>query len=90
MKCYKLSLLINQLLTIGYINFANLANSELKNVEGSPQGSLLSPFFCNILLDELDIFIMNLCKNIYVERIKANSADVNAGQRYLKTPWGGN
>jgi Reverse transcriptase (RNA-dependent DNA polymerase) len=38
--CYKLSLLINQLLTVGYINFADIANSELKNLEGSPQGSL--------------------------------------------------
>jgi len=86
-QCYKLSLLINKLLTIGYINFANLANSELKNLEGTPQGSLLSPIFCNILLNDLDIFILNLCKTIFVERVKANSDEWNAGRRYLKTPW---
>lgn len=85
--CYKLSLLINKLLTVGYINFANLTNSELKNLEGSPQGSLLSPLFCNILLNDLDIFILDLCKNTFVERVKTNSADWNAGRRYLKTPW---
>lgn len=86
-QCYKLSLLINQLLTVGYINFANLANSELTNLEGSPQGSLLSPLFCNILLNDLDTFILNLCKTTFVERVKANSDEWNAGRRYLKTPW---
>ena len=85
-QCYKLSLLINQLLTVGYINFADIANSELKNLEGSSQGSLLSPLFCNILLDDLDIFILDLCKSSFVERVKANSADWNAGRRYLNTP----
>ena len=85
--CYKLSLLINQLLTVGYINFANLANSELKNLEGTPQGSLLSPLFCNILLNDLDIFILDLCKTTFVERVKANSDEWNAGRRYLNTPW---
>jgi retron-type reverse transcriptase len=68
-------LLINQLLTVGYINFANLANSELKNLEGSPQGSLLSPLFCNILLDELDIFILALCNSIIVQRVRVASDD---------------
>ncbi|NNE32679.1 MAG: hypothetical protein HKN40_09940 [Winogradskyella sp.] len=86
-QCYKLSLLINKLLTVGYINFANLANSELTNLEGSPQGSLLSPLFCNILLNDLDIFILDLCKTTFVERVKANSDEWNAGRRYLKTPW---
>jgi hypothetical protein len=79
--------LINQLLKIGYINFADLANSELKNLEGTPQGSLLSPLFCNILLNDLDLFIIDLCNDTFVERVKANSADWNAGRRYLKTPW---
>ena len=86
-QCYKLSLLINKLLTVGYINFANIANSKLENLEGSPQGSLLSPLFCNILLNDLDIFILDLCKSTFVERVKANSADWNAGRRYLNTPW---
>lgn len=85
--CYKFLALINQFLKVGYINFADLANSELNNLEKSPQGSLLSPLFCNILLDDLDVFIINLCNNIFVDRIKINSADWNAGRRYLKTPW---
>ena len=86
-KCYKLSLLINQLLTVGYINFANLANSELKNLEGSPQGSLLSPLFCNILLDELDIFILALCNSIIVQRVRVASDDWKASRRFLNTSW---
>jgi hypothetical protein len=73
--CYKFLALINQLLKVGYINFADLANSELKNLEGIPQGSLLSPLFCNILLNDLDLFVIKLCNDIFVERIKANSAD---------------
>jgi retron-type reverse transcriptase len=73
--CYKFLTLINQLLKVGYINFADLANSELKNLEGTPQGSLLSPLFCNILLNDLDLFIIGLCHDTFVERIKANSAD---------------
>lgn len=84
---YKFLALINQLLKVGYINFADLANSELKNLEGIPQGSLLSPLFCNILLNDLDLFIIDLCNDTFVERVKANSADWNTGRRYLKTPW---
>jgi hypothetical protein len=61
-------------LTVGYINFADMANSELKNLESLYQGSMLSPLFCNILVDDLDIFIINLCKSVFVERVKDNSA----------------
>ena len=85
--CYKFLALINQLLKVGYINFADLANSELKNLEGTPQGSLLSPLFCNILLNDLDLFVIKLCNDTFVDRVKSNSADWNAGRRYLKTPW---
>jgi hypothetical protein len=79
--------LINQLLIVGYVNFANIGNSELKNLKGLSQGLLLSPLFCNILLDDLDIFIFDLCRNIFVKRVKTNLADWNAGQCFLNTPW---
>lgn len=85
--CYQFLALINQLLKVGYINFADLANSELKNLEGTPQGSLLSPLFCNILLNDFDLFVIKLCNDTFVDRVKSNSADWNAGRRYLKTPW---
>ena len=77
-------MLINQFLVVGYINFAGLANSELINLEGSYQGSLLSPFFCDILFNDLDTFLLNRSKNILV---KNNSTDLTAGPRYLNTSW---
>lgn len=48
---------INKFLKVGYIHFGNLVDSELVNKVGTPQGCVLSPLFCNIILNELDVFI---------------------------------
>jgi len=72
---YSFSSLIIQILRAGYINFGDLANSDLNNVIGIPQGSLLSPLFCNILLNEFDKFILKVCNEIFVERVKFNSVE---------------
>jgi hypothetical protein len=41
----------------GFIHFGNLIDSDLILKVGVPQGSLLSPLFCNILLMEFDAFV---------------------------------
>lgn len=58
----KTILIIKHLLRCGYIHFGNLADSELENHVGTPQGSILSPLLCNIFLDRLDQFMEHLAK----------------------------
>lgn len=41
----------------GYIHFGGLCDSQLKLKMGTPQGSIISPLICNILLHKLDCFI---------------------------------
>jgi retron-type reverse transcriptase len=67
-------LLLKQLRT-GYICFDGLHDSSLLNKKGSPQGSLLSPLFCNILLHELDKHILKISKDFNNTRVKINSAE---------------
>jgi RNA-directed DNA polymerase len=47
---YHFSMLLLKQLKVGYICFDNLHDNSLINKKGSPQGSLLSPLFCNIIL----------------------------------------
>lgn len=84
---YHFSILLYKQLKVGYICFDNLYDSSLINMKGSPQGSLLSPLFCNIILHELDKFIIKLCNNINNKRIKINSSEWNAARRYRNTNW---
>jgi len=67
-------LLLKQL-KVGYVCFDNLHDSSLINKKGSPQGSLLSPLFCNIILHELDKFIVKICKDFNNTRVKSNSVE---------------
>jgi hypothetical protein len=63
---YQVSHIINSLLNVGYINFGvTLTDSELEHSLSATQGSLLSPFFCNILLHELDSFSISLCNKVF-------------------------
>lgn len=57
-----LIMLLNQYLKAGYIHFENLSSSQLTKSEGSPQGCILSPLFCNILLHNFDVEIKLLQK----------------------------
>lgn len=84
---YCLNMLIKKLLKVGYICFGNLHDSSSLNLKGSPQGSLLSPLFCNIILHELDKFINEICKNFNNTRVKKNSEEWNAGRSYRNTEW---
>lgn len=85
---YKLNMLINKLLRVGYINFANMQEFRLENREGSLQGSILSPLFCNVYLTSFDRYVeVTLLQEFNNKRTKVNSKDRNKGRRYLKTPW---
>jgi len=61
-KSHRTLRLIDKFLKVGYIHFDKLIDTTLNNDLGTPQGSLLSPLFCNIMLHELDLFSISLCK----------------------------
>jgi hypothetical protein len=48
------------LLKIGYISFNNLYTTIFLTTEKYIQGSILSPFFCNIYLSSFDYYINNI------------------------------
>ena len=78
---YNLSILINKIMKVGYIHFGNLVDSKLVSKVGSPQGSVLSPLICNILLHELDIEI-----NKYIKKHdNHNKIKKNVNPEYTKT-----
>lgn len=56
--CEKFLTLINRSLQAGYIDPKN--SQIIKEKVGTPQGSVLSPILCNIVLDKLDKFIEDL------------------------------
>lgn len=41
------------------MHFGGLCDSQLELKMGTPQGSIISPFICNILLHELDCHVEN-------------------------------
>jgi len=62
---FYLSRLILKQLRAGYIHMSNFADSKLQNKVGTPQGSILSPLFANIMLNELDNFIVEKMMKTY-------------------------
>jgi len=56
-KCVKTLDLIRKLITVGWIDPNN--NRHIKQLIGTPQGSLISPVLCNIVLHQFDSFIKN-------------------------------
>ena len=65
--------LIRKLLKVGYVDVHNLNDRSEYNVIGTPQGSLISPIMNNIILHELDEYVVNEILPTYnkgVARIK--------------------
>lgn len=84
---YDVSQTISLMLKAGYIRFGHTVNSELESNFGVSQGCLLSPFFCNILLHELDVFAVNLCNNFSYNKKITFSKDCIKLVRYLNLFW---
>jgi hypothetical protein len=86
---YRISQIINSFLKVGYINFGDsLIDSRLEHNIGIPQGALLSPFFCNILFHELDLFVKSLYNRISNNRKEVFIIEKSKNQvHYLTTTW---
>jgi group II intron reverse transcriptase/maturase len=81
--------LIYEILKVGYINPHNISDSKLDKKEGTPQGSILSPLFANILFDRFDRWVeMNLLTKYNVLREDNVSVEYNeAVFKHLGTKW---
>ena len=86
---YWTAILINLFLKKGYIHFGNMSDSNLETKMGTPQGSIISPLVCNILLHELDVFIESYCSTFsnFDSSSRKTSDKYNATKRYMNTPW---
>ena len=86
---YWTSLTISNILKAGYIHFGGLVDSELESKIGTPQGSVLSPLFCNILLHEFDNQVSLMCSKVTgdLDHKKAINPEYNSTRRFMKTPW---
>lgn len=80
---YDVSRIIALTLKAGYVCFGRTVNSELESNFGASQGSLLSSFFCHILLHELDDFVISLCNNLSHNKKIIFSKDCIKLVRYL-------
>jgi retron-type reverse transcriptase len=73
----------------GYIYFGNFNDSQLELKIGTPQGSIISPLICNILLHEFDLFFEKYCtkfSNFNISKKKV-SEQYNESRRYKNTSW---
>ncbi len=82
-------LTINQFLKAGFIHFGGLIDSELESKTGTPQGSVLSPLFCNIILHEFDKQATQICSRINSSSdfVRSVSPEYNSTRRFMNTPW---
>jgi len=81
--------LIHKMLKVGYINPHDLSDSKLEMEEGTPQGSILSPLFANILFDRFDRWVeINLLTKFNVPRKDSISPEYSeAVFKHLGTEW---
>lgn len=76
---------------VGYIHFGNFCDSKLELKMGTPQGSIISPLLCNILLHELDIALDKYCKDNsnFNTKAKKLTEEYSGSLRYKDTVWAG-
>lgn len=84
---YWTSRLVSKIFKAGYICFSNMEDSSLSNKIGTPQGSILSPIICNIMLNQFDNYMEKLMQKTFVKRSKAVSEEYNETRRTGGTPW---
>jgi len=69
--------IINKMLKCGYVNLQNASDTNLEQLEGTPQGSIISPLLANIALDNFDKHIENLILPKYTSRQKNIKAQMS-------------
>jgi len=74
--------IINQILKCGYVNLQNASDSNLNQLEGTPQGSIISPLLANIALDNFDKHIENMILPKFTSRQKNTKAQMS--EEYTK------
>ena len=70
--CTKTLALIKSALKAGYIELGELTNNL---IEGTPQGSILSPTLCNIYLHEFDQFMENMISGYNKGRVRKGNPE---------------
>jgi group II intron reverse transcriptase/maturase len=81
--------LIHKMLKVGYINPHDLSDGKLEMEEGTPQGSILSPFFANVLFDRFDRWVETnlLIKYNILRKDSINSEYAKAVNKHFGTEW---
>ena len=69
--------IINKMLKCGYVNLQNASDTNLEQLEGTPQGSIISPLLANIALDNFDKHIENIILPKYTSRQKNIKAQMS-------------
>ena len=81
--------LIHKMLKVGYINPHDLSDSKLEIEQGTPQGSILSSLFANILFDRFDRWVeINLLTKFNRPRKDSINPEYNlAVNKHFGTKW---
>ena len=81
--------LIYKMLKVGYVNLFDLSDSNLDKKEGTPQDSILSPFFANVFFSRLDRWVENVLLPKYNrKRIDSINPEYSrAVDKHVRTPW---
>jgi hypothetical protein len=65
------------MLKCGYVNLQNASDANLEQLEGTPQGSIISPLLANIALDNFDKYIENFIVPKYSLRQKNTKSQMS-------------